>query len=467
MASSDESRKYFIVLEGHKTYQKYSMPELEEFARNRILTPESLIYHPQKKVWVKIGQTSLKSLFERASGEIASPSEDYSKNLPKLDSYYVQTAGSNFERIEAIDIPLRINKGEFSPDLMVYNPTLKKWFKLKETHLRSLFSQEQLFPAGQSHNKSPEKRISPEIEAQFAEFSNQLALNPCNIELAIEFADLCLKLDDRNRALNALRIALEGNPYEPALVNKLKEFATLEEIEDTQYAEKEAPYYTNFVELVLKYPFLEGGLATFLFPVGIGILQLLSRISIFGLLGLIVTVALYLGWGLPFLYRILTETVDGKDYLPDWDFSYWSEGLWPTLKIIIGIALYGSPFFLMGLLMLLSRSFVLGFFIIALAIPWMLFIEPIVIIFSLYETNFLNVLNPKIMISAVIKIIGPYFLALSFIVTFAIPIVFLRIIPIPFLGAVLNFYFLIMFLRILGLMYRQNRWKLKDILAEE
>ncbi|MBN2541524.1 DUF4013 domain-containing protein [bacterium] len=535
MDSTEDKKKYYVQLEGQSNYTKYSINELKDLASSRTLTLNSLIYHPVHKTWVKIGQTSLKYLFEEKSEKPTKPTQDIeppSEYLPHLDSYYVQTLGDNFEKKSPDELVKLIEKGEFKPNTLVYNPETKKWLKAGDTHLKVLFNavklpektenkpveKEETYPKEQVTSEAQvtskdettseesewinrEKpsitatassqnfpkvtksaigakltdatNLDPKTEEKFSELADQLALDPYSVELALEFSEICMKVDDRYRALNSLRTALEGNPFHPALAMKLKEIANEEELKESRYVEKEEPYFNNFVNLVIKYPFLEGGIATFIFPLAMGILKLLTRLSVFSIVGLIIYVMLYLGWGLPFLYRVLTESVDGKDHPPEWDFSYWTEGLIPTLKIIIGLLFYGSPFVLLGIIALFTKTYFLGIFILFAAVPWLLFIEPIVIIFSLYEVNFVNVLNPKLMINTIIRIIGQYMLHIVFIIIIAIPIIFVRTafgmtgnIILNFFGQILYFYFLMLSLRVMGLMYRQNRWKLLDIIRD-
>jgi hypothetical protein len=405
------------------------------------------------------------------------------------ETWHVQPVGSrDYVTVDMNGVKLLVSEGRFTPECHVYDHARGTWVKALDSPLAIVFDeqvttrqpvrfdeQERVRQVGQERSEldrsveDQHQQAMVERERLYVKLNSikaQLISDPTQTELAHDACDTCDKLGEPEHAATILRDTLAFAPGEPSLVRRLRVY--IGDVVDKEPNTKPlVPYERNIVGQVLAYPFREGGIAIFLFPIGVWLFTMIASLAaaaslVFLILAWTVLAALYGGYAVPLFLTILRTSAEGRDTLPHVDFMDWFEYIPEMLAFVIGMLVYCAPVFLAMLALgykaaeALSWAGVYVPVIESLVGPWLL-------IALFVEERPLMAYNPIGLVRGAVAIGPRYWLAVGLVFAIAVPVITVGAFVasgsrnLAFVVPVAEFYVFVIQARIVGLLYRDRR----------
>ena len=262
----------------------------------------------------------------------------------------------------------------------------------------------------------------------------------------------------------------------PVCANKMMSLADYAQIDAARQA-REALTFTQQVKGVFKYPFSEGGvtmliLGGFLF-FGLDLLitygwkmrfLMLKASSSVGILALFSA-----GYLCAYLQKILIASAQGDDHLPGWpDFSDWRDDIIVPFRLAIsaGVASFLPAFGYMTFHVVRDTEMSLPILFPLFALGFLYF--PMALLAAAMSNNWFAV-NPLVVLPAITRLNLQYVLTTAVffglvLARFLSETLLHAVLPIPVLPTLLSsliaLYFLIVEVRLLGILYHTNRKRL-------
>jgi hypothetical protein len=290
-------------------------------------------------------------------------------------------------------------------------------------------------------------------------------------EWLARLANVHLKLGEREDAILCLQKAIVLRPGTVPIIEKLKEICTEEEFENLEIPEKIEPFWNDIPGLI-KYPV--SGTGIYLLVGGtlfVTVFQFIISLPTLFFWATIIVAAFFAGYLSSYFVSVMRASARGESNPPDWpDITHVGSNvlhpLWvvslpsvvsflPALIYAIYLALYGGSLPVLILLISIGALY-----------------YPMALIASAISDAPLNSINFIAIFSSIFKVGKDYLIALAILAVFSVIGVISQIVVASVTGAIagvivadiaLHFvylYFLMVYGRILGLLYRQCQSKI-------
>jgi hypothetical protein len=317
----------------------------------------------------------------------------------------------------------------------------------------------------------PDKeKLSDEERADLIQRSDQLkeeiASNGESAEKRVRLANIHLSLGENEEAIECLQIALHLRPDTPAILSRLKQVCTEEQFARLELPEKIEPFWHNIPEL-FKYPISGAGIYLLIGgTVFVTILQFIINLPTIFFYGSILVSLFLSGYLSSYFISVMRSSARGRPTPPDWpDITNIGENVIGSLFIV---SFPGMVSFFPAVAYFFYMIFFQGpisIFIVLIAMGALYY--PMALIASAITGAAMNSANFVGVIGSILKVRKEYFIAELMLALFAgvsiAAYLMVAIATSALYGAIaagfaLRFvylYFLMIYARILGLLYRQ------------
>jgi len=253
---------------------------------------------------------------------------------------------------------------------------------------------------------------NPEKESQlrlYKVLSSKIKQRPDSASLHAHLGTVCLDLGNRDEAFENLRRALELDPELDDVSQKLKKNFSDRDLMLVRFPEKKRiPFWKN-LGTVFSYPLAKRGTTVIL--AGAALFAVLNSLPMFGFLLSLIFIYPFL---IAYMLNIIRSVGDGEEQMPGWPevSDLWESMLLPAFRIFMATLICYLPvviLFIIAVKFSIPLSSLSFLFIIFVALGT--FYYPMALIsVALYE-NGLAPLNFPVLIKAMFKMKGDYFLA--------------------------------------------------------
>lgn len=316
---------------------------------------------------------------------------------------------------------------------------------------------------------SDEKRA--ELISECEELKEEISLDGESAEKRVRLANIHLRLGEREEAVMCLQTALLLRPDTPAILSRLRQVCTEEELNSLDLPEKAEPFWRNIPGL-FKYPFSGSGVYLLVGgTVFVTIMQfIISLPTLFFFASILVSIFLA-GYISSYFISVMRTSARGYDTPPDWpDITDLGGSIGKPIVLVsfagivsffpaVGYLIYSVVYG--GRISVLVGLIALG----ALYYP-MALIASVMTGAALNSANFAGVLTsifrvPKEYLAAEITL--AFFAVLSVMAYFMVAAISTTLpgtVVGVFASRFVYLYFLMIYARILGLLYRQCKSKI-------
>lgn len=310
-----------------------------------------------------------------------------------------------------------------------------------------------------------------ELLQRWERLNDDIVDNGESAEMRIRMANIHLKLEEREEAIMCLQTALQLRPGTPAVLSKLREICTEEEFANLDVLEEAEPFWRNVAEL-LRYPVSGSGIFLLIggtiFVTVFDFLISLPTIFFFG--GMILA-AFLLGYLGSYFVSVMRSSAQGVKTPPDWpDITHIGDSILRPIFLISvpGIASFFPALIYLGYMIFADGPMYILVGLIALGALY----YPMALIVSVITGAAMNSVVFPAVIASIAAARKEYFIAeltLGFFTIVSVMAHFMvsSIAGIPagaLIGGLasrfLSLYFMMIYARILGLLYRQCRSKI-------
>jgi len=314
-----------------------------------------------------------------------------------------------------------------------------------------------------------EEELSDEKRAEFLERCNQLkeeiADNGGSMETRVRLANIHLKLGEREEAIMSLQGALQLSPgtWRPTIVSRLRQICTEEEFADLDFPEEVEPFWHDIPGL-FKYPLSGAGIYLLIGgTVFITVLQFIISLPTIFFYGSILLSVFLSGYLSAYFVSVMRSSARGRITPPDWP----DIGI-NVLRPLFIVSFPGVVSSFPALIYLSYWIFLHGpiSILVGLVAVGVLY-YPMALIASVMTDAVMNSANFVGVITSILKVRKEYSIALvtlaffagvSIIAHFMVTTVTSALasgLIAGFAARFLDLYFLMVYARILGLLYRQ------------
>lgn len=316
---------------------------------------------------------------------------------------------------------------------------------------------------------SDERRA--ELINECEELKEEISLDGESAEKRVRLANIHLRLEEREEAIMCLQIALQLRPDTPAILSRLRQVCTEEELNSLDLPEQAEPFWRNISGL-FKYPFSGSGVYLLVGgTVFVAIVQLIISLpAVFFFTSVIVSTFL-VGYISSYFISVMRSSARGYDTPPDWPDITDLGGSIAKPILLVSFAGIVSFFPAVGYAIYLMTyggrvSVLVGLIALGSLYYPMALIASVMTGAALNSANFAGVLAsiyriPKEYLAAEITL--AFFAGVSVLAHFMVAAISTTLTGTMvgvFASRFVYLYFLMIYARVLGLLYRQCQSKI-------